>query len=309
MKFFRIKRDLSIDFDDLHAKSLGDVAAILVINYFGFPVDKEALEGLRRRGIFLIEDWAHSFLNAKTGQLTGDTGDMAIYSFSKLVPCYTGGGIRVNCEGFHFQFQKSRAKPRTTVVMVARLFEQVVNNLNGGIIKGGFRYLESFRVKLKKSLFQGQDGSQKIQGDSYSFDKDLALSKIPFIARWVLGLNDCRENIKARRKHFLMWSEGLKEDELVKKMFKILPEDVCPWSYPVILNDRSRYEYLLRQRGVPLFTFGEKLHPYFYEVGGSMREDTLYLSNNLLSFGVHQNIHASLIHRACQIINGLGERS
>ena len=99
--FYKINEDLSIDYEDLCAKLSSDIAAVVVINYFGFPADIEGILALREKyDYYVIDDWAHSFLDAKSQKLTGDKGDMAIFSFRKLVPSYAGGGLRINSEAF-----------------------------------------------------------------------------------------------------------------------------------------------------------------------------------------------------------------
>ena len=91
--FYRIRRDLSVDLDDLYAKVDTDTGAILVIHFFGIATDMRPLQCLRERGISLIEDWSHSFLHCSPLRLAGGQGDYCVYSFWKLAPSMIGGGL------------------------------------------------------------------------------------------------------------------------------------------------------------------------------------------------------------------------
>ena len=69
--FYRIRRDLSIDFDDLRAKVDANTAAILVIHYFGVASDLRPFQVLREGGVALIEDWSHSFSSRNSTHTVG----------------------------------------------------------------------------------------------------------------------------------------------------------------------------------------------------------------------------------------------
>ena len=75
-----------------------DAAAVMAVNYFGFP---QALEPFRRycqrTGACLIEDNAHGLLSRDAaGQLLGTRGDLGIFSLRKTMPLPDGAALVVN---------------------------------------------------------------------------------------------------------------------------------------------------------------------------------------------------------------------
>ena len=92
--FYRIRRDLTIDYEDVLAKADLAVSAILVIHFFGVAPDLTPLEPLRRTGTVFIEDCSHSFLQANPVCLAGSpASDYRVFSFWKLAPSGVGGGL------------------------------------------------------------------------------------------------------------------------------------------------------------------------------------------------------------------------
>lgn len=302
--FYRIRRDLSVDFEDLRRKLSSDVAGVLVINYCGFPADIGPLLELRETyGFYVLDDWAHSFLAGQSGRLTGDRADLSIYSFYKLVPSYVGGGLRINTPALAFRPPAGSIGFKQSLVAVKALIEQVVDNSEDGVFKSAFQYAERKRVALKHRGETAEVESAPPVAEAYVFCEDLAVAKMPWFARIILERSDLNEVVAARRRNYRIVDENLRETASIRKVFRCLPGDVCPWAYPVLLNDRSKYDHLLRTKGVPLFTFGESLHPLVYEVGDAALEDAVYLSTNLMLIAIHQNLAASQVLTFCQTIN------
>jgi dTDP-4-amino-4,6-dideoxygalactose transaminase len=129
---------------------------------------------------------------------------------------------------------------------------------------------------------------------------------MPWTARRILHAADLEAVVHARRNNFLTIHENLRETRKLRKIFSCLPDDVCPWAYPVILIGRSEIDYRLRGMEVPLFTFGEVLHPHLYAVhrsNGAQVASAEFLSQNLLCFSVHQNLTHSQVSEFCEKIN------
>src|SRR4029077_21144303 len=82
-----------------------------------------------------------------------------------------------------------------------------------------------------------------------------------------------------------------------------LPDGVCPWAYPVLLRNRGCFEHQLRDRSVPLFTFGEVLHPLLEGTDPATRTDAEDLSRQLMLLPVHQNLSAEDVSQYAEEIN------
>jgi len=71
-------------------RSINDqTKAILVNHEFGFPF--EDLRGLKKYGLPIIEDCAHSFLSQNEENSVGSVGDFLIFSLPKYFPIQIGG--------------------------------------------------------------------------------------------------------------------------------------------------------------------------------------------------------------------------
>jgi perosamine synthetase len=290
--FYRIKPDLTIDFDDLRTKAASDVAAVVVIHFFGFPVDLRELLALRQKlGFLLIEDCAHSFLTLDDGRPIGHRGDFSIYSFYKTVPSLFGGGLRVNLKSLPFNPSQSTIFAKETAVIAKRLFEQVIENSEDGLVKKTYRYLETRRLARKQSTASvAQSSASSFADDPYLFRADLAQARIPRLCKRVLLSSDWAAAMAARRRNYAALSNTLRHTPIFRSLYPDLPGAVCPWTYPVLLEDRPRYEHQLRARGVPLFTFGEVLHPFLAKADLRSRTDAEALSSRLMMLPVHQNL-------------------
>jgi perosamine synthetase len=313
--FYRIRPDLTIDYADLIAKTRLGVTAVLVIHYCGFPADLKPLLAERQSGAkwHLIEDWAHSFVDAATMQLTGGIGDFAVFSFYKLLPMQVGGGLRINVKDFSIDPASRRIGFRDGTVLTKRLFEQVVNNLGDGVIKRAYAKAERIRVARKlgarrtispaRAQTPESVAAAGVPDAQYAFSARQAETRLPWIARLVFGVSDLRSIATSRSTNYQSWSEYLIEQRGLEKIFPQLPGNVCPWAYPVRLPDRANWDQLLRAQNVPLFTFGETLHPTVHETDSATLRDALMLSRELLLLGVHQGLALEQIRRASTIVN------
>jgi perosamine synthetase len=303
--FYRIREDLTVDVDDLAARATGRVAAVVAIHYVGFAADLVPLLALgRQRGFLLIEDWAHSFLRAAPAGPAGDSGDAIVYSFYKLVPTYAGGAFWIRSAAIPWRGSPRPLPPGRSIVIAKRLAEQAVGNSGSATLRGLFARLESARVALRRrQTARAVAGDPPAEHDPYEFDSDLAGSEMPWLSRVILRACDPEAIVAARRRNYTAWNEGLVETPRIRKLRTVLPPDVCPWAYPVLLEDRSAHDHILRAQGVPLFTFGERLHPLFHERTAGAFPEAETLSRNLLLLGVHQNLKSDAIRQACETVN------
>jgi dTDP-4-amino-4,6-dideoxygalactose transaminase len=302
--FYKINEDLSIDYDDLYSKLWSDIAAVVVINYFGFPTDISGILALREKyNYYVIEDWAHSFLDATSQKLTGDKGDFAIYSFRKLVPSYVGGGFRINCDEFRCESSLTSIGARHSIIILKRLAEEIIENSGDGLLRSTFRYIERKRVGRKQDqLSSTAVSNNKAHGVALSHD-DLATEELPWFSKAIIHVSDFGSIVAERRRNYRLLDEHLEENRYIHKVFPRLPDHVCPWAYPVWIADRAKYDHQLRKLGIPVFTFGEVLHPLVYKCAANLITSVDALSNSLMMIPVHQNLDKEAMLFFCRTIS------
>lgn len=90
--FIDIGKNLAIDIEDLKAK-VKQINALVITHTFGIPVDVSKIREIVGN-IPIIEDCAHSFLSCIDNNITGKSGDAAIFSIGNAkFPSFGEGGI------------------------------------------------------------------------------------------------------------------------------------------------------------------------------------------------------------------------
>lgn len=111
--FYRVAADLTVDVDDLmHRFRSVHPAAILVVAYFGFPLEprlRDALDELRPH-CRIIEDCVQGSLLEFPSPVVGVTGDFVLTSFRKYLPVPDGGVVLGPAADELPQFAPSRSR-------------------------------------------------------------------------------------------------------------------------------------------------------------------------------------------------------
>ena len=297
--YYGIQSDLSIDTEDLRGKLNAETAALIVVHYFGFPPDLEPVRSAcHSLGIPLIEDCAHSFLAANPLRLAGGSGDAVVYSIKKLIPSLIGGAYRLNTEYFPEPATPGSASLKDTVVNCKRLFEQGIANLNDpSLTKRIYETLENYRVRRKKAALKTKQSvpanpvAERVSEFDYPYDKQLAGATMPAYARKILSSSKLAENADLRRETYRQTMDVLASQARLRTIYPDLPETVVPWALPVRIHDREQIDHRLREIGVPVFSFGETLHPTFHAADVNHTDafaPARALSRELLCIPVHQ---------------------
>ncbi len=96
-RFYRVKRDLTVDLEDLESKIDENVKVLYVIHYFGVPqpeaVAKKCLALCRERNLVLIEDLTQTLYTVEEGRI--GFGDYLVASTRKWMPVTDGGLLAV----------------------------------------------------------------------------------------------------------------------------------------------------------------------------------------------------------------------
>lgn len=299
VRFFGVGLDLRVDRAHFLAQMDADVAAIVLINYFGFENDAAwVAEQCRSAGVFLIEDWSHSFLRCAPLRLAGEHGDVAVYSPWKIVPCGVGGIVRALHDGLDLDFELDAVPFKEGARVCKRLLEESVMNLApDSAVRRAYSWLEAQRVARKQGQGVGVIATEADQAgsaveSSYAEHAWFFQSAMPAISRRILEGQALVGMMAARRDRYRLWAAALAEHAEVQLIHPDLDDDTCPWAVPVLLRGRSGRDRALRSRGVSFFTFGETPHALFSRASlpPEVRELTMQLINETICFPIHPQV-------------------
>lgn len=307
--YYRIRRDLSIDYEDLLKKADGDTCVVLVIHFFGIEADLKPLAALRASGVKLIEDWSHSFLQGDLPELAGGAdSDYRLYSFWKLLPSGVGGGLmRSNARMEGAREPLVAAPLRQRIVNFKLLLEEALQHGPRGLARSAFAAIEAVRLALKPGQPMPPSArvpSEPVAGEArYPVDRRLAGSAMPPLARKIIEAYDHAWVARRRRSNFRRYAELLQSRGPLKLLYASLPDKTCPWVFPVLLEGRDSIDHLWRAQGVALHTFGIYLHSSLFErTDQATVDDALYLATHLLCLAIHQDVPEGGIERSADII-------
>lgn len=230
---YDIQPDLSIDPGEILSRLKSRrIKAVLITDYFGFlqPLRHEIKAMCARHGAWLIEDCAHSLLTDGSG----DAGDAAIYSFRKIFPLRDGGGLKV--------------KPATGGLGAAfypRIYSDTLSFLAGArsALHISGRLVNRARVTSRAGT--RWPAADRGNGKKYT----LPLSR--FARRKLVNISPAAV-IAQRRSDFKFWSGFCERSGSVVPLFSELPPGVCPFGFPVSVENRGALEYRARRAGIPL---------------------------------------------------------
>ena len=96
-KFYDVSTRLDFSLSEIEKRIDRHTQLIMAVHFFGIPVDMEPLRELaEKRGIFLLEDCAHTLGGRINGKLLGTTGHFSIFSTRKMLQVYCGGFLLRN---------------------------------------------------------------------------------------------------------------------------------------------------------------------------------------------------------------------
>ena len=304
--FYPLAENLDTDIDSIEKKVSKKTLAVLQIHYFGFESNTAELSRLcHAYNIPLIEDWSHSFLQTDPLRLAGTCGDYQIYSLWKIAPCGVGGALRIlNGEVINANL----SYPRLSVSL---------KQLRNTIDFPGAAFLEAIRAYLYKNHTENSTFDTieyPVNDERYSTwypkNNDDFCTKIPIWALRLLKRWDLAEIVSLRRANYQRYLDLFSNIDGVLPLVTELPSSACPWAFPVLLQQRDELAPRMRDAGVPLFTFGETMHPaqeLTLAKDTELQMSVKYLIDTCLCLPLHQDITQGMIdeyaHIATKVIS------
>jgi perosamine synthetase len=283
--FYEVPRDCRVDVANIEARIDHRTRAVLCVHYFGFPQKLASLRDLcDRHGVFLIEDCAHVLPDPATDVGMGSAGDVAVFSWRKLLPIGDGAELVIN---------RARCEPRVSWERESLLVSlKVINDLCHQVAaRSDSRMLRSLYHLLQapKRLLGGRATRALIpvEDDRTPFETRMVNFPMTRVSRWVFRHSDFEAIRSRRRENYRFLLEALTGLSGVTIPFAGVPGGVCPWVFPVVLEGLANPHWRLRARGIPAVSWGGVRHPSLPK-GRFPQAEFLY--DNLIFLPVHQSL-------------------
>jgi perosamine synthetase len=309
-RFYRVDAGARADLADIARLCDGHgepaVKALVATHYFGFPQDLAALRALcDARGIALVEDCAHAFFGREAGRPLGATGDYAIASTMKFYPSYEGGAlvshrhsldrIVLRSAGIGFEakaalatLENGFAYGRLTVLHALLALPLAAKDWLWGRIKARRGDPASHAATGPATTAAAPPKLAPASSDSEAgFDPHWLDKRSSLFARLLLKRVPATRIVTLRRRRYLRLQAATNGLPGCRPLHERLPDGVCPWLFPLVVDDAEGAFARIRALGVPVTRFAEILWP---GVDDTVCAHSAYLSRHVLAFPCHQEL-------------------
>ena len=285
--FYSVERDCTANILDIKKRITRNTRALLLVHYFGFPqVVRQIRELCDTHRIALIEDCAHVLSGEIEGQSIGTFGDVAVFSWRKLLPVFDGGELLINRATQTMAVALANETPLFTLRVAFNIIDRTMRHTRRPALRGahkGLCVLEgAFHAYAKRFLERSPDS--RVEARSTEFDKESIYLRMSRISRWVRRHSNVRRIINERRRNYQILLNELSASN-VTPLHRELPDSVCPWVFPVFFNDILSAHRRLRAQGIPASAWDDVRHPDL-PFGSFSNADFLY--QNLIFLPIHQ---------------------
>ncbi len=304
VKFYEIGRDLRADAADITSKIDGKTRALLSIHYFGFPQPMQTLKQLcQDQGIFLIEDCAHVLVGSgDDGTPMGGTGDISIFSWRKFLPLYDGGQLVINNAHLEGEIRLEREGKVFRLKVAKNILDKLIEDSESRTVQKLARVSRwPSRVARRLTCATGR-APVAFKINSYDLDFDLALANLGMssLSKYILRHLDIEDVAEKRRANYSRLLDEIPWNESIAPLQPRLPPQVCPWVFPLLAVNRADFHLVLRERGVPAFTWSGVIHQ---DLPLERFPNAKFFYDHLVFLPVHQSISAKQIELMIEVLS------
>jgi perosamine synthetase len=278
LRFYRTKRDLTVDLEDLEDQLSPEAKVLYVIHHFGFPQPIEALSKIaKERGLILIEDCSESLFSFYEERPLGSFGAHAVFCLQTALPVPNGGLLLASGKALE-TIERVRWRP---------------NDLSAVA-------LPSLRLMLGRGRPLIERTTDVLLGNG-AFDPDRARYEMAPLTRHLLeridfdAVPERRRDVYSRLLHRLDgWITPLKGE---------LGAGVCPLFLPVAIEEKHAAIEQLRARGVGAIDPGSSADP---GVDERRSKDARWLREHAVGIPAHQDLGLEHIAHVVRSVRELG---
>ena len=293
--FIDVELDLTLD-----PAKVADLAerhgfkVLLVIHYFGLPVNIENIaKTLRRRDVLIIEDCCHSFLSHVCSEKINLIGDAAIFSIRKTLPVPDGGALYLKSKVYKNKIldQRLNLDPVVWPFLMRNILESAISFV-------GWPNIYSSSVsKLKKYMRK----RSKTTGSAYKNNMIASPQKPSWLLEGYMSNNSYFQKLsKQTRKNYVNLGCGALSIGL-RPYSTELPEVCVPQWMPVYDLSIEAVEWM-RQHGVGVQLWPWEELPDEVAMGHRLYPVANYLNSTLALLPVHHEIGDIQIARVLHLL-------
>lgn len=284
--FYRIDVKALIDTEDIIRRATPATRIIYVTHFFGWPQEiSELAKWCRKKGIFLVEDCAQSLFSKGPNNTIGRIGDAAIFSFVKSLPVPDGGALvfKKNLWNVSRRFRQPRS--RNTLHNSLPLLKKWFMKKNKYWQHYDFTRKLLTQSWFKKTKVQRREHRPEML-QSNCFDEQRIDWSMSRLSKGALNITNPSKIIEKRRRNYKYLQNALLNVPTFNPLFDVLPDNVCPLSFPFLVKDRNRWYKELCEKGILVLGW-----PGYYP-GFDWNEfpEACNLKDNLLTLPVHQDL-------------------
>lgn len=302
--FYRVGRDCSLDLEDAQRRISRRTRALMVVHYFGFPLDlKQARKLAGHHALYLIEDCAHVLPGTNDGTPLGSIGDISVFSWRKFLPTFDGAELVLNSS--NVELQGLRRQPLVFDLKALKyMVDTSFGDRNNVLSRVAWQLPTSLFRLIRGGLVEtsGRQGGTYVESNGSRFDPEFVHTTVTRTSELVLAHSDIPAIAAKRRHNYKELAERLAQIPGVHRLFPALPEDACPLHFPMFLSGVPGAHLRLRQLGIPA-TAWDGVRPA--AVLDNCFPDAGFLYDNLVFLPVHQNLrprHLDLISEAASTV-------
>jgi dTDP-4-amino-4,6-dideoxygalactose transaminase len=279
---------------------------LYVIHYVGWPQPMPALLDIcRRRGMLLVEDCALSLLSAMPGPAPNTPGtplgsfaDWSVFCLYKTLPLPNGALLVQNTIRLQ-ALERLELRHAGSASVLGRTAELLVQRIRGRANRVGAA-LQVVKRGMGRAAGAMEVRRANVGDIGFNLDEvDLAMSSLSARLLERLDFDDIR---RKRIDNYRLLDAQM--DTAIARVFKTLPEGVCPLFFPIVVGDKAAAAAALQQRGVDALEFWNES----MESGDEMGPDARFLRQHVLELPIHQDLTPRHIAHVAREVSALANR-
>lgn len=292
IRYYPVDESLRVRSNEFLEQLDSRVAIAVFIRYFGLtPAETSLYEVVRDCGGRVLEDCSHSFLEGEPAALCSSGAEATTYSFYKLAPVDCGGGLMLGSQDHDLTVALEPAPLVEDVRIMGRILDRTLH--------------EGLASMTRASSGEGTNSPDdsdlqpvviRTAEDAYPYDASRANWRMPLLSRALLRRVDLNAMAASRRRNYDSLLASFPASSRIRPLLAGRAGNRVPWGFPVIARERASLDYRIRAAGVPVFSFGEVLHPHsIANASVRTRDEAIELSRSVFAIAIHQQMKTEVV--------------